>query len=181
MDKCRRRKPHPSMNSQRSLCNYGVVMISSSQSRELDGLTIHTEYDRNGYFGQTIVARWYEWHKRTVRLTHSALRDGCFGFSKHSGDLKVGDRLKIGGVTARVIEVEFYTRSVYVHRGRLWIWPIVTRRVWLALRKFRARIIFTLDVWGLAHVPEMADCSWLHVYAISKIHTLLKKLRAKLF
>lgn len=157
-------------------------MTSEERTITAPGLSVHTTYARGSWWWTPrVVSRWFEWHSRTATISHRMIADGVVKLPVFVCDIKPGSKIKVGGSTVRVLETNYYDRSVLVYRGSLYQFPFVARKLHLFWRKTRARIIFKLDVWGLATVPEMAECSWLDVHLFAKIHNTLKTLHQKFF
>jgi len=118
---------------------------------------------------QRILTRTYLWNGNTVYLGR--------GLSQELGVLncKVGDKFKIAGTTVTVIYMESFGLIPVVRRGRFSGVTIALSKLTRGLQKFNARLIMTLEVWGLAECPPHLMVSWTQVGVIAKIKRLVKK------
>lgn len=128
-------------------------------------IVVHSKYLGDGQ----PVFYDFEWQgdiHKSVSITREVLVHSLIGNPEYrTRDPKPGDKITVFPWTLRVVGYDLANDIVTCMREEgFWITEVVLYRLKHLFRLVKARIIRTLAVWNLAHVPEGQIPAWVHVH-----------------
>lgn len=102
-----------------------------------------------------VVQRTFLLPTRTFQLRHGHLQ-----LIGHKRPLRIGDEVKLNGMRARIINVQYEWRSCTVTLSRFWHVMVALRRITWFYRFIAARLVLTAEVWGCADISDWQPVRW---------------------